>query len=216
MARKAKEIDVPVDGMHCSSCSLIVEKSLGKLDGVEQVDVDLNTNKAHLILDGNVSKDLIDKTIQSVGFTIPYEEITIQIAGMHCASCVNNVEKLLPRIDGIVEVNANLSNQKVAIKYYRGTLNLAEIQKMIEMLGFEYLGIDGELSESSEEERYEKMSDMENSVILVAGLVPWCIASSVPLGMLGANARSIPAALYLWMVPLARLIALKIGKTRGN
>lgn len=68
----------------------------------------------------------------------------------------------------------------------------------------------------SEKERYEKMSDMENSVILVAGLVPWCIASSVPLGMLGANARSIPAALYLWMVPLARLIALKIGKTRGN
>ncbi len=129
MARKAKEIDVPVDGMHCSSCSLIVEKSLSKLDGIEQVDVDLNTNKAHLILDGNVSNDLIDKTIQSVGFTIPYEEITIQIDGMHCASCVNNVEKLLPRIDGIVEVNANLSNQKVAIKYYRGTLDLVGIQK---------------------------------------------------------------------------------------
>ena len=153
MAKRPKEIDVPVDGMHCASCSLIVEKSLGKLDGVNQVDVDLNTNKAHLILDKNVSNELIDKTVQSVGFTIPYGEITIQIAGMHCASCVNNVEKLLPRIEGIVEVNANLSNQKVAIKYYRGTLDLVEIQKLIEMLGFEYLGIDGELSESSEEER---------------------------------------------------------------
>ncbi|MDO5849807.1 MAG: heavy metal translocating P-type ATPase [Methanobacteriaceae archaeon] len=155
MARKVKEIDVPVDGMHCSSCSLIVEKSLSKLDGIEQVDVDLNTNKAHLILDGDVSNDLIDKTVQSVGFTIPYDEVTIQIAGMHCASCINNVEKLLPRVDGVVEANANLSNQKVVIKYYRGTLNLSEIQKMIELLGFEYLGIDGELSEESEEERYE-------------------------------------------------------------
>ena len=155
MAKKAKEMDIPVDGMHCSSCSLIVEKSLSKLEGIEKVDVDLNTNKAHLILDGNVSNDLIDKTVRSVGFTIPYEEVTIQIDGMHCASCVNNVEKLLPRVDGVVEANANLSNQKVTIKYYRGSLNLSEIQKMIELLGFEYLGLDGELSEQSEEERYE-------------------------------------------------------------
>lgn len=169
MAKK-NEIDVPVDGMHCSSCSLIVEKSLGKLDGIEQVDVDLNTNKAHLVLNGNVSKDLIDETVQSVGFTIPYDEVTIQIAGMHCASCVNNVEKLLPRIDGIVEVNANLSNQKVAIKYYRGTLNLNEIQKMIEVLGFEYLGLDGELSESSEEEMYE--ADLKDKLYrIIVGLV---------------------------------------------
>lgn len=132
MAKKSKELDVPIDGMHCSSCSLLVEKSLSKIEGINQVDVDLNTNKAHISLEGNVSNDLIDETVQSVGFTIPYEEVTIQIAGMHCASCVNNVEKLLPRIDGIVEVNANLSNQKVNIKYYRGTLNLIEIQKMIE------------------------------------------------------------------------------------
>lgn len=64
-----------------------------------------------------------------------------------------------------------------------------------------------------ESERYAKMLDMENSVILVAGLVPWCIASSVPLQMLGADARSIPAAMYLWMVPLTRLIARKFKKS---
>lgn len=170
MAKKSKELDVPIDGMHCSSCSLLVEKSLSKIEGINQVDVDLNTNKAHIELEGNISNDLIDETVQSVGFTIPYEEVTIQIAGMHCASCVNNVEKLLPRIDGIVEVNANLSNQKVNIKYYRGTLNLVEIQNMIEMLGFEYLGLDGELAESSEDERYEK--DLKSKLYrIIVGLV---------------------------------------------
>ena len=46
------------------------------------------------------------------------------------------------------------------------------------------------------------MLDMENSVIVLAGLVPWCIASSVPLAMLGAGASSLPAAVYLWLVPL--------------
>ncbi len=178
MTRKVNEIDVPIEGMHCSSCSLVVEKSLSKLDGIKHVAVDLNTNKAHLILDSNVSNALINETIQSVGFTIPYEEITIQIAGMHCASCVTNVEKILSRIEGIVEVNANLSNQKVGIKYYRGTLNLAKIQKMIEILGFEYLGIDGELSESSEEERYEM--DLKNKLIrIVVGLISAIILMAI-------------------------------------
>lgn len=60
---------------------------------------------------------------------------------------------------------------------------------------------DGLYSETGEE-RHRKMLDMENSVILVAGLVPWCIASSVPLAMLGADALSLPFAVYLWLVPI--------------
>ena len=165
-----KELDIPVDGMHCSSCSLLVEKSLGKLDEVESINVDLNTNKAHMVLNGNLSPDEIDKTVESVGFTVPKEEIVIQIDGMHCASCVNNVEKFLPRVDGVVEANANLSNQKVTIKYYRDMLNLKEIQKTIEMLGFEYIGLDGELDIMDEEERYQK--DLRGKLYrIIVGLV---------------------------------------------
>ena len=136
-----KELDIPVDGMHCSSCSLLVEKSLGKLDEVESINVDLNTNKAHMVLNDKI-----------------------------CASCVNNVEKFLPRVDGVVEANANLSNQKVTIKYYRDMLNLKEIQKTIEMLGFEYIGLDGELDIMDEEERYQK--DLRGKLYrIIVGLV---------------------------------------------
>ena len=55
---------------------------------------------------------------------------------------------------------------------------------------------------SSEEEKKEMMLDMENSVITIAGLVPWCIASSVPLSMLGCDVRSLPFAAYLFLLPL--------------
>jgi len=63
-----------------------------------------------------------------------------------------------------------------------------------------------ELYGSSDEERRHKMLDMENSVILLAGLVPWCIACSVPLAMLGVDARVLPFSFYLWLVPLWWLI----------
>lgn len=58
----------------------------------------------------------------------------------------------------------------------------------------------------SGEEKSAKMMDMENSVILIAGLIPWCIACSVPLGMLGADVLSVPFACYLYLLPLIELI----------
>ena len=58
----------------------------------------------------------------------------------------------------------------------------------------------------SEEEKNEKMIDIENSAILIAGLVPWCIACSVPLAMLGVGYKAIPFSMYLWLVPLYNLI----------
>lgn len=58
----------------------------------------------------------------------------------------------------------------------------------------------------SGDEKSEKMMDIENSVILIAGLVPWCIACSVPLDMLGAGASSIPFACYLYLLPAIELI----------
>ena len=52
------------------------------------------------------------------------------------------------------------------------------------------------------EGRTEMMLDIENSVVTICGLVPWCIACSVPLGMLGCDARSLIFAAYLYLTPL--------------
>lgn len=47
--------------------------------------------------------------------------------------------------------------------------------------------------------------DLENSVVLLAPLVPWNIASAVPATAIGVGAGYIPFALYLYLVPLWRL-----------
>ncbi len=51
----------------------------------------------------------------------------------------------------------------------------------------------------------ELAMDTENAVVIVAGLIPWCIASSAPLALMGADAASIPYAAYLYLVPLCWL-----------
>ncbi len=62
---------------------------------------------------------------------------------------------------------------------------------------------------SDDAEKYAKMLDIEDSVVLISGLVPWCIACSVPLAMLGVGAVCVPLAFYLWLVPLCSLIMNK-------
>lgn len=65
---------------------------------------------------------------------------------------------------------------------------------------------------TSDAERCSKMIDIENSVIVIAGLVPWCIACSVPLAMMNVGAAAVPMAFYLWLIPLCTAIAYKRNK----
>ena len=52
----------------------------------------------------------------------------------------------------------------------------------------------------------ELAADLENTCIVLVGLIPWCIACAVPLEMLGVSAAALPAALYLWLLPLCWLL----------
>jgi len=46
--------------------------------------------------------------------------------------------------------------------------------------------------------------DLEDSAAIASPLIPWCIAGSVPLAMVGAPASSLLFACYLWLLPLWR------------
>ena len=47
---------------------------------------------------------------------------------------------------------------------------------------------------------------LENSVIVIAALIPWSIAGSVPLAILNAPLSSIPMASYLFLLPIWMII----------
>lgn len=44
--------------------------------------------------------------------------------------------------------------------------------------------------------------DLENSAIVVAGLVPWCLGCQVILAFMGVGNEAIPWAIYLYMIPI--------------
>ncbi|EJF90434.1 heavy metal translocating P-type ATPase [Bartonella tamiae] len=61
--------------------------------------------------------------------------IILDIMGMHCASCVNHVEKAIKSIDGVDSVNVNLATQKAQI-IMSAPVKASNIVKAVEVSGY--------------------------------------------------------------------------------
>lgn len=164
---KLKEMDLPIEGMHCASCVLSLNKTFEKVEGVESVDADLASNKLHLTVNSKkLPFDEIETLVKNLGFELHTDEVTLKLNGMHCASCVMNVENFLIRLDGIFDVKADLTSQTARINYDKTKVTVKDMEEVINSLGFEVLGIDGQL-EINEDEIYKNdLKDKRNRIIV--------------------------------------------------
>ena len=164
---KHKHMDLPIEGMHCASCVLSVNKTFGRIEGVEEVDADLTANKLHITVDTKkISYEEMERLVKNLGFELHTDEMTLRIQGMHCASCTMNVENFLIRLDGIFDVKADLTSQSAKIRYDSSKVTLDEIEKVIDSLGFELLGVEGQ-TEIDEEAIYQQdLAEKRNRIIV--------------------------------------------------
>lgn len=164
---KLKEMDLPIEGMHCASCVLSLNKTFEKVEGVESVDADLASNKLHLTVNPKkLPFDEIETLVKNLGFELHTDAVTLKLNGMHCASCVMNVENFLIRLDGIFDVKADLTSQTARINYDKTKVTVKDMEEVINSLGFEVLGIDGQL-EINEDEIYKNdLKDKRNRIIV--------------------------------------------------
>jgi P-type Cu+ transporter len=73
--RRLVRIDIPVTGMTCASCVRRVERSLAKVDGVAEANVNLATEKATVrYLAGDVALPDLGKAVEGAGYGVVREE----------------------------------------------------------------------------------------------------------------------------------------------
>lgn len=66
--RIARHIDLAIDGMTCASCVARVEKAIRKVDGVEEVAVNLATNRARVKAGPGIDVDAIRDRVERAGY----------------------------------------------------------------------------------------------------------------------------------------------------
>ncbi|HZK31147.1 MAG TPA: heavy metal translocating P-type ATPase [Methanoregula sp.] len=179
-----KKAELKISGMHCATCAINIEESLGQLKDVSKVQVNFGTDTAHVEFDPKkVSLTELEKAVKTAGYDVVNHEVTIKIGGMVCATCVQTIETALRALPGIISANVNLGTEKAYVAFNPSISTIPEMKKAIEDAGYQYLGIAGEVSEEAEKIAREK--DLHDKFLRFsigfAVSIPLMIAMWVPL-----------------------------------
>ncbi len=183
-----KHITIPIKGMSCAGCASRIEKKLASLNGVDQATVNFGAESATVDYHPtSVSPDIILNTVESIGFEVPYIKKNLSIEGMICASCVSRVEKKLKELNGVVNAQANLASEKVAIEYLGSRVGVIDFQKALNEIGYNLITEETEIVSSfPEKDNHQR----EYKVLLYKFI--FCAFFSVPilfLSMSGMNSN---------------------------
>ncbi len=131
-----RRITLPVRGMHCASCVGRVAKGLREVEGVEDVAVNLATEKATVTAAEGTDPRRLVEAVRRSGYEVAVETTALRIEGMHCASCVNRVEAALAALPGVLEANVNLAAETATVRYLGGSVDRRSLEQAVGRAGY--------------------------------------------------------------------------------
>ncbi|GAB6086026.1 heavy metal translocating P-type ATPase [Alkaliphilus crotonatoxidans] len=153
-----------VEGMTCAACAKAIERTLGKLEGIESATVNLATERLAVKYNADqVGLEAIIDKVSQIGYQLKEEEtvreITIPVAGMTCASCSSAVERALKKLEGVKTVNVNLATEKAVVHYDSTLIRISQIKQAIKKAGYEPLEL--EIQQSTDQEAQKRQRDIK-------------------------------------------------------
>lgn len=137
----AKQI-LKIQGMHCATCALTIEKSIKKVKGVKSANVNFGNEKA--VVESDVDEKELIKAVEKAGYKAYSESssstttINLKVIGMDNPHCVMTVEMGLKNVKGIISKELSV-NEKAIITFDSRLTNINEIKKAIKNVGYEAL-----------------------------------------------------------------------------
>ena len=139
------DVIIKIKGMMCGHCEKTVTEAAKSVKGVTKASSDFKKGEAKVSFDSSLtSLETIKKAIRDAGYEVMDEDEacplpvkpaiieprakvvdkegeikknSIKITGMTCASCAQNIEKALNKIDGVSKASVNFSFEKAAVEY---------------------------------------------------------------------------------------------------
>ena len=127
---------IKINGMSCANCAANIEKTLSKLPGIYQANVNFASEKAIIEYSpAEINASAIITAITELGFMPVISKSTFIVKGMSCASCVGRVEKAILDIPGVISASVNLANGQATVSYLED-VRLADIKNAVKNAGF--------------------------------------------------------------------------------
>jgi P-type Cu+ transporter len=177
-----KQMEIPIKGMTCASCVNHVQKALGGVEGMGEVNVNLATEKASLRFDTEIPTQALVGAVRETGYDVATESMALNIGGMTCAACVNHVQKALSKVSGVLEANVNLATEKATVTYVPGTADLRDFKSAVSEAGYEV--IEREASESSVTDSVHNEAERKMAEARRRMWIAWAFTSVIMLWMI--------------------------------
>ncbi|MCX8007913.1 MAG: heavy metal translocating P-type ATPase [Coriobacteriia bacterium] len=147
----AEEATLAVTGMTCASCAAVIEKVVGRLEGVEDVAVNLANERMRASFDPAVVRvaDIV-AAVERAGYgAVPIDErpaasattgkarVTLAVTGMTCASCAAVIEKVVGRLEGVEDVAVNLANETAVVAFDPARLGVDDLIAAVRRAGYD-------------------------------------------------------------------------------
>jgi Cu+-exporting ATPase len=130
---------LPIKGMTCASCVIRVERALQRVPGVHEARVNLATESAAIELDAPATPDALANAVRAVetaGYEVTQDTVSLAIEGMTCASCVGRVERALLRVPGVLTAQVNLATEQATVQRLHRAAALPELLRAVAAAGY--------------------------------------------------------------------------------
>jgi len=130
-----------ITGMSCANCAARIEKELSGREGVQSAVVNFAMADLTVIHDpAIIPEEQIVGLVEALGYGIvrpePDGELTFGVRGLHCASCVNTLEKKLLEHPAITTAIINLTAETGFVRFDPAQLGSADIFSIVHAAGY--------------------------------------------------------------------------------
>ncbi|MBX5467246.1 MAG: heavy metal translocating P-type ATPase [Firmicutes bacterium] len=180
----AAAVRVGIVGMTCASCARRIEKGVGRLGGVESVEVNLGTEKAAVVyLPGAVELEQIVDTIRDLGYQAITDTVHLQLASVLADAAGENLAARLRAIPGVVRARYQPAVAALEVTYLPETVRPHELRRQLRDWGYPTREVEG-LDDATQRARRQDMAQWRRR-FLVGALFSLPLASWLVSSLLG-------------------------------
>ncbi|NOX33750.1 MAG: copper-translocating P-type ATPase [Deltaproteobacteria bacterium] len=184
-------LTLPITGMSCANCAANITRTVSKLPGVKQANVNFAAEQALVSYDSDkIRSSQIISRIQDIGFKVPMSRKELPVTGMSCANCAANIERTLNnKVEGVVSAFVNFASERLLIDYIPSIVDLGTIVSQIKKIGYDLIIADeGQAEEDVEEiaRQAEIRNQTQKFIVGVIFALPlFLISMSRDFGLIG-------------------------------
>ncbi len=89
----------------------------------------------------------MEGAVKGAGYEVAQDEISLTIAGMHCATCATAVKEALEGVPGVTGARVNFALGRAAVEYDSRLDSRAPLKRAVEKAGYKVLEIEGVMAE---------------------------------------------------------------------